>query len=313
MDGRAFAGRSMSKIVGGLVVLALAALAGPLSAGELRRESIASSALGRDMSYLVYVPDHYQTSHSRYPVLYLLHGAGGDENDWTVRGNIKERADKLIASGEIPPTLIVMPGCQACWWIDGAKDKAETAFWSELVPNVSRRYRTIASRNGMLIAGQSAGGYGAIRFAMKYPDRIAVAAAFSPAIYREAPPLASSARLQPPFLRPSGEFDQAMWTAQNYPRLVDHYFSQQFRVPFYLISGDHDRFGIAMETAQLFSRLFAQQPQISELRIVDGDHSWDVWSNAIEGAMKYLYRFAAPPEDDPSELNPSEFMVVGRR
>jgi enterochelin esterase-like enzyme len=292
----------VTKIIGALIVLATFAVFGPVSASEVHRETLASAALARDMPFNVYIPDGYQSGVERYPVLYLLHGAGGDENAWVERGNIQERADKLIASHAIPPTLIVMPGCRACWWIDGAKDKAETAFWSELVPTVAKRFRTIESRSGMLIAGLSAGGYGAIRFAMKYPDRIAAAAAFSPAVYAVTPPTASSARRQPPFLGADGQFNQAMWNALNYPRLIDAYFGQKFRVPFYLVSADGDRFGIAFETALLFKRLFDNQPDIVELRIVDGDHSWKVWANALDDAMKYLYRSAARPQGPASAL-----------
>jgi S-formylglutathione hydrolase FrmB len=267
-------------------------------AGELQRNSVPSTALGRDMTYIVYVPDGYQGSELSYPVLYLLHGAGGDENAWVEHGGIRERADRLIASGAIPPTLIVMPGCRACWWIDGAKDQAETAFWRDLVPSVAAGYRTIESKSGRLVAGLSAGGYGSVRFAMKYPERIAAIAALSPAVYAVTPPPQSSARnqTQSPFLGRDGLFDQAAWTAHNYPSLADRYFSQRSRVPFYLMSGDRDGFGIAFETALLFKTLFDRQPELAKLRIIDGDHSWPVWANALDDAMTYMYRFAARPE-----------------
>jgi enterochelin esterase-like enzyme len=266
------------------------------SASEIRRATVASAALGRDMPFTVYVPDGYETSGQRYPVLYLLHGAGGDENAWVERGDIQTHVDRLIAESAIPPTLVVMPGCRACWWIDGAKDRAEKAFWTELVPAVTERFRTVEARDGMLIAGLSAGGFGTIRFAMKYPDRIAAAAAFSPAIYSVTPPPNSSARTQPPFLGPDGQFNQNTWTTLNYPALIDHYFEQPSRVPFYLVSGDNDRFGIAFETALLFKRLSEKQSEATELRIVDGDHTWVVWASALDGALKYLYRFAARPQ-----------------
>ena len=83
----------------------------------------------------------------------------------------------LIQIGAIPPAIIVMPGCAASWWIDGAKDKAEQAFWTDLVPYIDSHYRTIASREGRLIAGVSAGGYGATRFGLKYPDQVIAVAA----------------------------------------------------------------------------------------------------------------------------------------
>jgi enterochelin esterase-like enzyme len=265
-------------------------------AGTIQRETMVSRVLGRDMRFLVYLPNGYSASKQRYPVLYLLHGAGGDENVWITQGQIETRADALIASGAIPPTVIVMPGCTACWWIDGGKDKAETAFWNELVPTVAKDFRTIESREGRLVAGLSAGGYGAVRFALKYPDRFAAAAALSPAVYSETPPQMSAARRQPAFLNAAGGFDQSMWTARNYPSLLGAYFAQPLRTPLFLVSGDSDRLGIAYETALLFKRMFEKQPELTELRIVDGGHGWAVWGNAMDEALRYIFRFAARPQ-----------------
>ncbi len=264
-------------------------------AGEIRNESFASAALGHSMRYAIYLPDGYASGQLHYPVLYLLHGAGGDERAWQDLGHIREKADRLIASGAVPPAIIVMPGCPACWWVDGSKEHAETAFWSDLVPLIDMRYRTIDTRGGRLVAGLSAGGYGAVRFALRYPDKIAAAAALSPAVYSESVPQFSAARAQPPFLGSDGRFSRAAWDRQNYPALLAPYFAQSYRVPFYLVSGDHDRLGIAFETALLFKRLFEQQPDRIEFRVVDGDHSWKVWEATIDGAMQYLFQFADKP------------------
>jgi enterochelin esterase-like enzyme len=269
--------------------------------GTLTRETHYSAALGRDFPFAIYLPNGYARSEQRYPVLYLLHGAGGDEMAWEKEGGIKATADLLIHRGEIPPSIIVMPGCKDCWWVDGAVDKAETAFWTDLVPAIERRYRTIEAREGRFLAGLSAGGYGAVRFAMKYPDRIAAAAALSPAVYAETPPAISSARVQPPFLRADGSFDEAAWKARNYTSLFDQYCRQKQRVAFFLVSGDKDRFGIAFETMTLFKRLYSHQPELSELRIVDGDHSWAIWSKSIEMAMRYLYSHAVVKKPIPVE------------
>ena len=241
------------------------------------------------MPALVYLPDGYQKSQHRYPVLYLLHGAGGDESTWVDRAAIQERTDRLIANGDIPPAIVVMPGCPGCWWVDGAKDKAETAFWSDVVPAIEQRFRTLEAKAGRLIAGVSAGGYGAVRFAMKYPERIGAVAALSPAIYAVTPPARSSARRDPPFLRPDGQFNQALWAAENYPRLASRYFEQPVRVPFYLVSGNRDELGIAYETTQLYTMIAEKQAGLVELRIVDGRHDWTVWNESLDDAMKFVF------------------------
>ncbi len=283
------------KLVGcALAVLGLM-LAQVTRASEIQREVVASRFLNKDLPFLVYVPSAYAESSESFPVLYLLHGFGDNERAWVDRGSIQSRADALIASGAIPPALIVMPGCARCWWAEGPRDRAETAFWSDLVPKVASLYRTIDNREGRLIAGFSAGGYGAIHLALKYPDRIGAAAAFSPAIYAETPPPSSAARIYSPFVGLDGKFNQAAWSEQNYPRLIEPYFAQGRRVPMYLVAGDSDRFGIAFETALLYKKLFEKQPDLAELRIVDGGHSWQAWASAIDGALIYLFRFSARP------------------
>ncbi|MGE0699109.1 MAG: alpha/beta hydrolase [Hyphomicrobiaceae bacterium] len=215
----------MLRFLGAMIAL-MAVLATARAESVVLSDSMPSPVLKRPFPMTVYLPDGYERGGLRYPVLYLLHGAGGDENAWLQEGSIKRTADRMIARGEIQPAVIVMPGCRGCWWVDGAVDQAETAFWSDLVPGIERKYRVLTGRSGRLVAGLSAGGYGAVRFAMRYPDRFAAAAALSPAIYADAPPEMSSARVQPPFLKPDGTFDVAAWRAKNYTSFIDTYCRQ---------------------------------------------------------------------------------------
>lgn len=264
------------------------------AAGQIVRQMIPSAGLKRDLPFLVYLPDGYAHSVQRYPVVYLLHGAGGDEHAWTGPGHITDTADRLIAEGVIPPAILVMPGCPASWWVDGAKDKAETAFWTDLVPAIDATYRTTKSRDGRFIAGISAGGYGAVRFGLKYPDRVGAVAALSPAVYSVTPPPLSSARIQPPFLKQDGTFSEASWAANNYPSLLAGYAAQKLRIGVFLATGDGDRLGIAFETALLHKRLFELQPDLAELRVLDGDHNWSLWSGVLKEALTYVLKFAVP-------------------
>src|SRR5689334_12643070 len=108
------------RIAGLLFAAALTVLfSAAAAAGELTTTHFYSATLGRDLKYVTYLPTGYETSNRNYPVLYLLHGAGGNERTWADEGHIVDTVDQLIAAREIPPTLIVMPGCTASWWIDG--------------------------------------------------------------------------------------------------------------------------------------------------------------------------------------------------
>src|SRR5262245_4346269 len=114
------------RIAGWVLALIGLLFSGAAGASEIRRETTPSRFLDQHRSYLAYVPDGYEDGGQSYLVLYLLHGYGDNEKAWGEKGAIQAKADKLIASGAMPPALIVMPGCARCWWADGAREKAET-------------------------------------------------------------------------------------------------------------------------------------------------------------------------------------------
>lgn len=282
-----------------LTVAALAAFA-PLyasapEAGVVVTREFRSAALDRNWTYAVYLPSGYENSNLRYPVLYLLHGNGADLYEWVVKGRIQPTDDALIASGDIPPAVIVMPDAGTTWYVD-RKEKMETAFIQDLIPDVEKSFRVLTHRDGRLIGGESMGGYGSLRFALKYPEMFRAAALLSPAIYNPEPPQNSSARRVGVFGTP--EFDLAIWKSLNYPPLWDAYLARKLPVPMYLNSGDDDDFLIEKEVVQLYEILRANR-QPAELRIVDGAHVWAVWDSTIGDAMKYIFGFAARPAITP--------------
>ena len=169
------------------VALLLLALASPVFASDIVTREFESSVLERKWSYAVYLPSGYESSGLHYPVLYLLHGNGQNLNSWVRDGRIQPTVDALIEHKEMPPAIIVMPDAGTTWFVD-RKEKMETAFLRDLIPDVEREFRTITTRSGRLIAGLSMGAYGAMRFALKYPEMFAAAGLLSPAIYDPLPP-----------------------------------------------------------------------------------------------------------------------------
>ena len=139
---------------------------------RLREDSVDSAALGRSMKYRVLVPDEYDKSPRRYPVLYLLHGLGGDYTEWTTRSNVADYSRTL-------PLIIVMPDGNNAWYTNSNEGAYETYILNDLQADVVKKYRTINSRYGRAIAGLSMGGYGALKMALKRPALFAVAASFS--------------------------------------------------------------------------------------------------------------------------------------
>ena len=278
------------------VALALA-FALPAAASIVITREFDSAALQRKWSYAVYLPDGYETSNLRYPVLYLLHGHGGDLYDWVNRGHIQQTADALIAHGDIPPAIIVLPDADSTWFVD-RKEKMETAVIVDLIGDAERTFRAIGARNGRLVAGLSMGGYGALRFVLKYPEKFVAAALLSPAIYDPEPPQTSGARRAGVFGAP--DFDAEVWKQLNYPALWDAFLAKKVTVPIYINSGDDDDHFIEAEATRLYS-LLRKNGQPAELRIVDGGHNWTVWESTIGDALRYIFRYAARPALSPAE------------
>jgi enterochelin esterase-like enzyme len=256
-------------------------------ASEVVSDSFKSNALGHDYKIRVYLPDDYKAKEQLFPVIYLLHGAGGNETSWTAQDNAKEILDALIKRGSMRSSIAVMPDGGNSWWIDGAAEKAETALMDELLPYVEGKYRIASQRRMRAIGGISMGGYGALNLALKFPDKFCAAALLSPAIYDPAPPKNSAALSARQFFK-EGKFDIELWKSLNYPARLDAYNKTAQKVSMWIVSGDHDSLGIALQSAQFYWRLFQTQPKQIELRIIDGDHEWMVWRDALPDALRYL-------------------------
>jgi enterochelin esterase-like enzyme len=270
---------------GGILFSLLASMILPatLKAGQVLAYSFHSQTLGRDWRYNVYLPDGYEHSDLRYPVLFMLHGFSENENAWVAKGHINQVADHLIAAGEIPPILIIMPGSGDNWYVD-LKEKIETAFIQDLVTEVGHAFRMIAEREGRGIGGDSMGGYGALRFILKYPEQFGAAVLMSPAIYVPEPPLTSSARKGTVFGNP---FDATIWQHVNYPSLIDDFFAKNLPIALYLNAGDHDDFEIETQIGPLYKMMREHKFPVA-MRVTAGIHDFAVWRAELPDALRFI-------------------------
>src|SRR3954463_16687191 len=141
----------------------------------VRDTQFQSESLGRSMKYRVILPAGYDRESHRYPVLYLLHGYGGDYTDWETKTRIDEYARHYRL-------IIVMPDAGTSWDTNSSgnpKNKFEDYIANDLVREVDDRYRTLKLRTARFIGGLSMGGYGAMKFGLKYPQMFSFAASFS--------------------------------------------------------------------------------------------------------------------------------------
>jgi enterochelin esterase-like enzyme len=129
---------------------------------------------------VVYLPPGYSTA-SRYPVLYLLHGAGDDETAWRDHGKIGSIMDDMYASRKLKPMIVVMPNAQ------GRGAAIENDLLQEIIPYIEFHYAARADRESRAIAGVSMGGGQAIRIGLNHPDKFAWVGGFSASLTGKEP------------------------------------------------------------------------------------------------------------------------------
>ena len=166
--------------------------------GSVTRRWYDSPGLGINRRLTIYTPPGYESSKANYPVLYLLHGAGGDEEAWIALGRTAQIMDNLIAQGKTKPMIVVMPNGNASQ--DAAPGEGNTGFYKpqfmaprtmegsyegafmDIVKFVEKNYRVNAKKESRAIAGLSMGGFHSMHISRYYPNTFDYVGLFSAAI-----------------------------------------------------------------------------------------------------------------------------------
>jgi S-formylglutathione hydrolase FrmB len=253
-----------------------------------------SKLMAREMPYNIIVPPAYDSEkQTRFPVLYLLHGLYGSHKDWTSRTKIAEYAVRHRI-------IIVNPEGANGWYSDSAtmpNDRYETYIIEELVPEIDKNYRTISKRSGRAVAGLSMGGFGALKFGVKYPEMFALAASMSGAVavssYRTDADVGKFAPLLKPVF---GEPGSATQNANNLFKIVGEMPAEKIAaLPFlYLDCGTEDELGLLSSNQRLAAALI-QRKIPHEFRQLPGKHNWAFWNQQIVEILQLSDKiFAAP-------------------
>ncbi|MCP9199110.1 alpha/beta hydrolase-fold protein [Gramella sp. GC03-9] len=168
-----------------------------IARGKLDSISYQSKTVGTTRKALVYTPPNYSKS-KKYPVLYLLHGIGGDEKEWLKGGNPQVIMDNLYADGKAEPMIIVMPNGRAMKddravgnIFDSTKVAAfanfEKDLLKDLIPYIEKNYPVIKNSENRAIAGLSMGGGQTLNFGLGNLDAFSWVGAFSAAPNTKSP------------------------------------------------------------------------------------------------------------------------------
>ncbi|MBR4951463.1 MAG: esterase [Alistipes sp.] len=182
---------------------------------------------GHERRMVVYTPAGYERGKGKYPVLYLLHGMGGDEEAWVATGRVVEIMDNLIASGKAEPMIVVMTnGCSKHVaapgyseegmfrpYMSGSMDGTFEAMFKDVVEWVDATYRTIAKPEKRAIAGLSMGGFHAMQISKHYPEMFDYVGLFSAAIFRGESGVEMYEKLEQRLLRQFEHEPKLYWIA----------------------------------------------------------------------------------------------------
>ena len=254
---------------------------------------IKSELLGAEKVFSVYLPDGYDKSDEKYPVLYLLHGAKGTNMSWLRDGGgeLPRIADEEMAAGRAQKMIIVLPDARG----EGPKKNGpnmgymnikgwpyEDFFFQEFIPHIDKSYRTIATKEGRAIAGLSMGGGGAVVYSQRHPDMFSACYSTSglldiryhpknPDVY-EASYLWSVTHTSPvEFLRTAN--DEQIAALRTVRWMVD--------------CGDDD--AIIKTNLDFFIEMMREDVKM-EFRVRDGNHNWKFWRVSLPEILSFVFK-----------------------
>jgi len=170
----------------------------PVPHGTVSRFWYDAPALNKKRRMTVYTPPGYESDRKSYPVLYLLHGAGGDEEAWMELGRASQILDNLIARGKAKPMIVVMPNgnviqdaapgegsegfYKPAFMIPKTMDGTYEETFMDIVNFVEKSYRVKAKKSHRAIAGLSMGGFHSLHISRYYPNTFDYVGLFSSAL-----------------------------------------------------------------------------------------------------------------------------------
>ena len=260
---------------------------------KVTKRILDSKLMKREMPYNLILPANYNEksqNQTKYPVIYLLHGLFGHYNNWADNTKLKEYAANYNF-------IIVMPEGNDGWYVDSAttpNDKYETYIAKELIPEIDKKYRTLADKNHRAVAGLSMGGYGSLKFAGKYPEMFILAGSFSGALGAAE----RTEKNSPEWVLKSimTAFGAAESQTRKDNSLFDLYkelsAGKMKNLPFiYLDCGTED--GLIQNNRE-FLRVLQEKKIPHEYRELPGVHDWKFWDSQVEEFLELSEGFFEP-------------------
>ena len=276
----------------GFFALASTTHAAALGRGECR--SMPSKILGYPVQYCVILPPSYDSGKQSYPVLYFLHGLGSSSEILINSGGM-DLINDLWSQKQIGEFLIVTPDAGRSFYINSRDGKVryEDFFIHEFIPYIEKQYRVRADREHRGVSGVSMGGYGAFRFAFRYPQLFGSMSAHSAALLATLPTISASDYQGVILNRILGSAfgsppDAAYWRENN-PFTIVRNGARPVGLKIYFDCGTEDDYGFDAG-AKSFHELLDSRHIPNEFHLYPGGHDWNYVAEHFPASLGFHSR-----------------------
>ncbi|HZJ32879.1 MAG TPA: alpha/beta hydrolase-fold protein [Vicinamibacterales bacterium] len=256
--------------------------------GAVAEVTYKSATLGRDRRMHVYTPPGYENGRDRYPVFYLLHGAGDNDDSWSTVGRSGFILDNLIATGKAKPMVVVMPAGHTSRTNANAVGRSATDefvgdFVNDVMPYVEKHYRVLTDRPNTAIAGLSMGGLQTLEVAIPRLDRFAYVGVYSSGLIGAFPNAGGRGAASAAAPAPAGPVE---WETINAAKLDDANLKKGLRLLWFGTGKEDFLLTTTNATVDLFKRhgfspVFVESP---------GGHTWINWRNYLSEFAPQLFK-----------------------
>ncbi len=288
-------GRALGLAAAIIIFAAICAAPAGAAPGRAECRSAPSKILGHPVPYCVILPADYDTDKANeYPVLYFLHGLGGNEQMLLNSGGMNLIQD-LRDSKRIGEFLIVAPDAGRSFYINSRDGKVryEDFFIREFLPYIESHYRIRAERKSRGITGVSMGGYGALRFALLYPNLFVAVSAHSPALIDVPPKINVSDEQQAAVAEELGrafgsQVDLKFWKRES-PFTIVRDGAKPAGLQIYFDCGTDDDFGFNKGSEE-FDKLLTAHGIAHEFHLYPGGHDWEYFAEHLPASFEFQSR-----------------------
>jgi S-formylglutathione hydrolase FrmB len=265
------------------------------SQGRAECRSAPSRILGHAVPYCAILPPTYDAHQTqRYPILYSLHGLGGNSQTLIESGGL-DLIEDLWQQKRLGEFLIVTPDAGRSFYVNSRDGRVryEDFFIREFIPYIETHYRARRERRDRGISGVSMGGYGALRFAFLYPKLFGSVSAHSAALIDQAPRRDISGAQGMGISRVLGSafgspFDPAFWDREN-PFTIVRNGPRPSGLQIYFDCGIDDSYGFN-HGAQAFNELLASRGISHEFHLYPGSHDWSYFAQYLPASLEFHSR-----------------------